>query len=108
MIGGAGESLNTLRELELFVTELSGDTVMILLQKWWIYLGEKHLITMSCPQKLVNVNNSADSEIVDLSHYIFTLSTEIAPLSSETTRDISNVKSLTSYEISDLSSYYIK
>ena len=106
VIGGAGESLNTLRELELFVTELSGDTVTNLISKVVDLSGRETLHYNTLSTEIVNINNDIENEISELSSITFsTLSTEIADLSSETSRDAGATKSLTSYEISDLSSY---
>ena len=95
MIGGAGESLNTLRELELFDTELSGDTVTDLITKVVDLSGRETLHYNTLSTEIVNINNSAENEISELSSITFSrLSIEISTLSSETARDISALNPL--------------
>ena len=106
VIGGAGESLDTLRELELFVTDLSGGTVTNLISKVVDLSAREILHHSQLSAGIITLSSESVRDIRDLSSLTFnTLSTEIADLSGEATREISAVQSLTSYEIQDLSSY---
>ena len=106
VIGGAGESLDTLLELELFVTDLSDSTVTSLISKV-VDLSSRetsHFNLLS--SELDTFDTEITNQINDLSSRTFsTLSTEISDLSSDTSREISVVQALTSSEITDLSSY---
>jgi hypothetical protein len=133
VIGGAGESLDTLRELELFVTDLSDATVTALASKVADLSGRETAHYISLSTDIKDLSDSFNSDVGDLSSLVFnTLSTEISDLSpakqarklvwfnhlllSEITdlsrihiertqsREISELSSDTSVEISDLSS----
>jgi hypothetical protein len=81
VIGGAGESLDTLRELELFVTDLSDSTVTSLISKV-VDLSSRetsHFNLLS--SELDTFDTEITNQINDLSSRTFsTLSTEISDL----------------------------
>ena len=69
MICGAGESLDTLRELEVFVTSLSGDTVTGLVSTVADLSGRENTHYSTLSTEIVNLDTSVSSEITDLSSY---------------------------------------
>ena len=87
VIGGAGESLDTLRELELFVTDLSDDTVTSLISRVADLSGRETSHYTSLSTDIVDLSEAFNNDVDDLSSITFsTLSTEISDLSSDTSR----------------------
>ena len=119
VIGGASESLDTLLELENYVTDLSEGKIGKAITDILDISGRETTHYNQLSNEIIDLSNDSmrKQSILDLSSTIFdtidteisTLSNEtfttIASLSSETFASISTVKSLTSYEITDLSSY---
>jgi len=99
VIGGAGDALDTLRELELFVTDLSDATVTSLVSTVADLSGRETSHYNSLSTTIETNEATISTEVSDLSSLTFhTLSVEISDLSSDTSREVSSV-------ISDLSSY---
>ena len=99
VIGGAGEALDTLKELEDFVTDLSGSTVTDLVSKVVDLSAREQGHYTQVSSNIVSLNTYTDNIVDDLSSITFhTLNTEISDLSSDTSREISNT-------LSDISGY---
>ena len=119
VIGGASESLDTLLELENYVTDLSEGKIGKAITDILDISGRETAHYNQLSNEIIDLSNDSvrEQSILDLSSTTFdtidteisTLSNEtfttIASLSSETFASISTVKSLTSIEITDLSNY---
>jgi hypothetical protein len=81
VIGGAGESLDTLRELEVFVTDLSDATVTSLVSKVADLSGRETAHYASVSTDIKDLSDAFNSDVGDLSSVVFnSLSTEISDL----------------------------
>ena len=113
VIGGASESLDTLLELENYVTDMSEGKIGKAITDILDISGREsqHYIILS--NEIVDLSSETVRDITDLSSYTSSeLSREISDLSSETVRDITDLSSYTSSElsreISDLSSETVR
>ena len=113
VIGGASESLDTLLELENYVTDLSDGRVAALLVDFIDLSGRESQHYMQLSNEIITLSSESVRDISDLSSITFhTISTEIVDLSSYTSSELLLEKSRLSIELSteikDLSSETIK
>ena len=101
VIGGAGPALDTLKELQDFVTDLSGDTVTSLVSKVADLSGRESTKHATLSTAIVTLDNNVASDISDLSSLTFnTITDSISTLSSEVVRDIEDLSSTLNVTIS--------
>ena len=101
VIGGASESLDTLLELENYVTDMSEGKIGKAITDILDISGREsqHYIILS--NEIVDLSSESVRDITDLSSYTSSeLSREISDLSSETVRDVTDLSSYTSSELS--------
>ena len=113
VIGGASESLDTLLELENYVTDLSDGRVATLLVDFIDLSGREDQHYMQLSNEIITLSSESVRDISDLSSITFhTISTEIVDLSSYTSSELLLEKSRLSIELSteikDLSSETMK
>jgi trimeric autotransporter adhesin len=113
VIGGASESLNTLLELENYVTDLSEGKIGTLITDFLDLSGREAQHFAQVTNDIITLSNEKVRDISDLSSITFhTISTEIVDLSSYTSSELSLEKSrlnnTISTEIQDLSNETMK
>ena len=101
VIGGAGESLDTLRELEVFITSLSGDTVTGLVSNVTDLSGRENTHYTTLSTTIVNLDSSVSSDISDLSSLTFNKSIK-SPFGDIDKYLLPNIPSLATFTVLSL------
>ena len=104
VIGGASESLDTLLELENYVTDLSDGRVATLINDFIDLSGRESQHFVELSNEIISVSNESIGvdELNDLSSIAFhTISAEIFDLSGYTSAELSLEKNRLSVELSD-------